>query len=201
MFTATAETPLQGWQSLMPYSVGIIRGIKFAEANTRAMNRRVVSSYDVLFRMLLRGRLEVGVVPRINGLQYQHTSGAANIRKLRPPVDRFDLFHYLHKKHRALVPQVVGVIAAMKAEGVPGRIRTAVNAKILDLARSSTPVCADYACLEQGGVDEVVFTFLRGDVVDEISDAAPCFLDGARLELFEQAFQFGEGLFDGVEVG
>jgi len=36
---------------------------------------------------------------------------------LTPPVQVDPLYHYLHKKHKALVPQITAVLREMKQEG------------------------------------------------------------------------------------
>lgn len=151
VFTGSKNFPVEGWESLRPYRIGIIRGIKFAEANTTGMRRYIASGYDALFRMLNNGSLDVGVVPRINGLWHQIISGSDRIHELRPPVTRFKLYHYLHKKNRNLVPMISKVLAEMDVSGELLTIRNHVNAVLIDLARKGLPVCEkDFRCFETG---------------------------------------------------
>ena len=51
-FSAKHNFAVKGWESLRPYRIGIIRGMKFADVNTQGMNRAVVSNYEALFKML-----------------------------------------------------------------------------------------------------------------------------------------------------
>ncbi len=55
VFSAGIDFPIESWESIRPYRIGIVRGIKFAEANTEGMTCYIASGYLALFRMLERG--------------------------------------------------------------------------------------------------------------------------------------------------
>ena len=116
-FTVGLEFPINGWDSLRPHRIGIIRGIKFAEVNTKGMNRVLVSDYDALFKMLKAGRVDVAVLPRVNGLFQLTKFGFDDIRDLKPALLRIDLFHYLHRKNSHLLPRLSAVIEDMRDKG------------------------------------------------------------------------------------
>lgn len=132
VFTRNTEFEPSDWQSLEPYRIGLIRGIKFAENNTRHMNRHRVNTYHSLFTMLEKGRLEVAIAPRINGLAHIRHSGIQNIRELAPPIDRFDLYHYLHTKNQHLVEPISQILKQMEATGEIEQIRRHVNQGVLE---------------------------------------------------------------------
>jgi polar amino acid transport system substrate-binding protein len=149
-FSGSVDFEPQGWESLRPYTVGVVRGIKFAVDNTSGMRRYVASDYEPLFRMLDLGRLEIGVVPRINGLWHQAWMKSDRIREVKPPLARFELFHYLHKKHASWIPILAAELSAMQREGRLAVIRQHVHTVLINLARSRSPICADdYRCFEE----------------------------------------------------
>lgn len=103
-FSATHDFTVDGWESLRGYRIGIIRGMKFAETNTQGMDPVVVDSYASLLKMLENGRLDVGVLPRLNG-QFQAIKWATSkVRDLEPPLLNIKLYHYIHRKNADLAP-------------------------------------------------------------------------------------------------
>lgn len=64
VFSKSVAFEIDGWESLRPYRIGIIRGIKFAERNTVGMNVLQASVYSALFKMLDRKRFDIIVSPR-----------------------------------------------------------------------------------------------------------------------------------------
>ena len=148
-FTKTETFRVQGWASLQPYRIGIVRGIKFAERNTRGMDTRLASDYAELFRMLDRGLYDVAVSPAVNGWYQIAKANLTRIRDLQPPVERFDLFHYLHRDHADLVPAISGVLEDMRRAGELAAIRERVIRVMMNRAEAGQRICDDdYACFE-----------------------------------------------------
>jgi len=149
VFSLQKKFTISGWDSLKPYRIGYIRGIKFAEQNTKNMDSLAVSDYTRLFEMLRKERFEIIVSPRINGLYQLKQQGIENILELKPAIMRFDLFHYLHKKHANLVPKISAVFAEMAKSGELEKIRNHVVSVMMVRAAHKLPVCdTDYACFE-----------------------------------------------------
>ncbi len=48
VFTKLTRFKVAGWESLKPYTIGIIRGIAFAERHTKGMNAVAVKDYAAL---------------------------------------------------------------------------------------------------------------------------------------------------------
>jgi polar amino acid transport system substrate-binding protein len=154
-FTRTKTFAINGWESLRPYRLGYIRGIKFAERNTRNMNSSSVSDYRNLFKMLSNDRFEVVVSPRLNGLFQMRQLDIRDVRELKPAIMRFDLFHYLHNKHAKLVPKISAVFSEMAASGELAAIRKHVIEVLLERSLQKLPVCdKDYACFEKTKVQD-----------------------------------------------
>jgi polar amino acid transport system substrate-binding protein len=56
----------------------------------------------------------------------------ARIHPLSPPLERIDIYHYLHERHRDLVPKVGKVIEEMTASGELARLREQLVKQVLD---------------------------------------------------------------------
>ena len=150
-FSKTASFSIDGWDSLRPYRIGIIRGIKFAEQNTVGMDRHLVGNYESLLKMLDRGRIDVMVSPYLNGLFQIRQLGANSegVSALEPPISHIDLFHYLHVRHELLVERISNVLETMRATGELAAIRQHVVEVLLDRAEHQLPICdGDYACFK-----------------------------------------------------
>jgi polar amino acid transport system substrate-binding protein len=149
VFTAGKDLVLEGWQSLQPFSIGYIRGIKFAETNTTGMDRYAVGDYPTLFRMLHHDRFDFAVSPRLNGEFNKRRMDMAGIVPLEPPIEQFDLYHYVHRNHAALVPKLEAVLQEMLDSGELTAIRERVVTEILRRADLGLPICdEDYLCFE-----------------------------------------------------
>ena len=149
-FTRSKTVVVEGWNSLRPYKIGYIRGIKFAKRNTRDMDFKSVGNYSNLFKMLTKDRFDIIVSPRLNGLYQMRQLGILGVRELTPAIMRFDLYHNLHHKHVKLVPKISAVFSKMAASGEHEAIRKRVIEVLLDRAKQNLPVCdKDYACFEK----------------------------------------------------
>jgi len=149
VFTKAVKFQVEGWQSLRPYRIGYVRGIKFAERNTEGMNALPAKDYSNLIRMLDKGRVDIAVSPSVNGWYQIRKMGAEGISDLSPPIMKFDLFHYLHKKHAALAPRISEVFMQMKKSGELSAFRRRVVSTMLERAAKGLPLCdKDYACFE-----------------------------------------------------
>ena len=149
VFSKTKDFKVDGWQSLKPYRIGYIIGIKFAETNTVSMKRQAVGNYERLALMLDGGRVDIIVSPRNNGWYQFKKLKVTGIRELKPAVQRFGLFHYLHKKNAELVPKISAVLKAMTASGELAAIRQRVIEVLLQQAERDEPVCdKDYKCFD-----------------------------------------------------
>ena len=151
VFSKTVRFTVSGWDSLKRHRIGLIRGIKFAEKNTKGMKTEKVPDYQDLFRMLQKGRVDIALSPRLNGRYQIKRLGILGLQELSPPVQRFELFHYLHKKNVSLAPRLSEVLSIMHKSGELERLRNHVVSVLLSLAERGHPICdKDYACFESG---------------------------------------------------
>jgi len=122
---------IDGWQSLSPYKLAFHRGYKVAEKNTEHMNRYLTRTDEAAFRMVASGRMDLALANRFTGAKIIHDLKLTNVVMLRPPVEVDPLFHYLHKKHAGLVPQIAAVLRRMEADGEIEAIRRRYGVSLL----------------------------------------------------------------------
>ena len=107
-----------GWESLKGRAIGIRLGSKFAEKGTKGMKVSAVPQYPALLKMLELGRVDVVVGARatfLAELQKMREEGGADmvagLTILEPPIDHIKTYHYLHIKHKALLPEITKALS------------------------------------------------------------------------------------------
>lgn len=119
VFTTGLQFEIDGWESLRPYKIGIVRGHRYSESGTEGMNRVAASSLKQLFQMLELGRVDVVVSTEFSGLDVLLRNDFDSITMLDPAVTQMPVYHFLHKKHAGLVLQVAESINQMHLENLP----------------------------------------------------------------------------------
>ncbi len=130
-FGRDATIVIDGWQSLAPYKFAFHRGYKVAEKNTEGMNRHLTSTDEAAFRMVAAGRMDLALANRFTGEKIIDDLRLDNVVMIRPPVQVDPLFHYLHKMHARLVPQITAVLSRMEADGEIDAIRSGYGVPLL----------------------------------------------------------------------
>jgi len=115
VFTKDPHLAVEGWESLKPYSIGILQGQKHVEFKTQGMNVEPVKSTEQLFKKLESGRNKVVVSSQEDQCHIQRLSLTGISMK---PLERITLYHYLHKKHRELSSRLEAVLRQMEQEQV-----------------------------------------------------------------------------------
>jgi len=115
--------PVTGWHSLRPYRIGIVKGIVFSEQPTAGMDRVVFDNYPDLVRAIDNGQVDVGVMPRVQGLQTIVSLGIESISEMEGILETLFLYHYVHVSRRDLVEQLQPVLKTMLLSGETRWIR------------------------------------------------------------------------------
>lgn len=123
VFTKNVEFEVKGWESLRPYFIGIQRGVIQVERGTLGMKTHQVSELELALHMLSLGRLDIVVIPRLPGIRGLKNTGRTDLKMLSPPVQVEKLYHYLHKKHAHLLPQITLALAKLKESGELKKLR------------------------------------------------------------------------------
>jgi len=111
---------MAGWSSLKGYDVAMVRGMKYAEIGLRQAGvNNVVTLDDVgeMMKILQADRVDFAISSRFNGLIQLKALEIDAIHPLSPQLSQLQLYHYLHIKHRALVPKLDAVIQSMQETG------------------------------------------------------------------------------------
>ena len=122
-----------GWSSLLPYKVGIRRGIKFSEYGTKLMKPYIVNLNQQLISILLKDKVDIIVLTRGNGIEMIKKFNVPEIKAIEPPIEKYNLYHYLHKKNKYLVPDLERILGEMREEGFIRNLRKEVLNKINNL--------------------------------------------------------------------
>ncbi len=123
VFSKKEDIEIQGFQSLTPYSIAIMRGILFVEKKTEGMKTQLVNTFDDVVKVIDKGRVDVGIIPMAVGLNILKEQSITTIKILSPPLEESSLFHFLHKKHATLVQPITEVLREMEKQGRIQEIR------------------------------------------------------------------------------
>ncbi len=111
------------WLSLSPYSVSFLNGWKIYEKNVPAQAEITkVQNVEQLFLMLIKKRTDIILYERWGGLLYLKNKQTNTIKMLLPPLAKKEMFIYLHKKHKKLVPRLTAALKQMKQDGTYNNI-------------------------------------------------------------------------------
>jgi len=117
VFTKSSSIVVDGWESLKSLSVLMRIGSKYAEFGIQSPNVRKLPSYEEVFQTLNNSRFDVAVSTRIIGTQEIKKLGLKDVLMIEPPLHSYDLFHFLHRKHESLVPNIESVLKKMERQG------------------------------------------------------------------------------------
>lgn len=74
-------------------------------------------SFEQLFYLIEARRVDVVIISTNYGKEFIENHPSMNIILIQPPIIKAPLYHYLHKKHQAIVSIVETSIRWLKAEG------------------------------------------------------------------------------------
>jgi len=118
VFSKKYDFKVTGCSGLKDYSIGIVRGVKHAELCTEGMsNVQVLFDSTKMMELLDVERIDIAITARINGLWLTKKMNMKSVHPLSPPLSRMSVYHYLHKKHKKLVPEIDKIFAEMKENG------------------------------------------------------------------------------------
>ncbi len=120
-FTKGLGFKIEGWESLRPFRLCVLRGMKLAEQGTEGMDRTISNDVSQAIMMLGAGRCEVALLGYIAWLEIDRMQ-AGTLRSLDPPVASTPLYLFVNKKHTALVPKLAEAMREMRSDGTTGKI-------------------------------------------------------------------------------
>ncbi|MDD2501936.1 MAG: transporter substrate-binding domain-containing protein [Geobacter sp.] len=118
IFSKNKGLKTTGWESLKPYHVGYVRGWLIAEEKIKAVRQvTVVENRTSLFKMLESDRIELAFAELYGGYYLMHTLNLPHLAIAQPPLATKEMFLYLNKKHKKLVPKLAKALREMKRDG------------------------------------------------------------------------------------
>lgn len=125
-FNAFSHRPIDldgKWSNLSTRSVSFLIGWKILEKNVpQSADITKVKTPQQLFGLLEKRRTELVIYERWGGLQYLQDNGVTDVELLSPPFAVREMYIYLNKKHKKLVPKIAEALLAMKKDGSYERI-------------------------------------------------------------------------------
>ncbi len=126
IFSYGTTFAVHGWESLRPYTLGFMRGNKIAQENTRGMKVEPVPTLQQAFEKMMMGRTDLVLGNRASGMAVVRSQKLEGITVLEPPLTSFPVYHYLNRKHQALVPELTRVLKQMQADRTIERIQRSI---------------------------------------------------------------------------
>jgi ABC-type amino acid transport substrate-binding protein len=132
-FNKESQLTVTSLSDLSSYKIVVVRGVKHtADVTDGLVDVEHLSSSDKLMHFVLRGRADLALTNKMDGL--------LNIRKLKlgeqmsysPPLAVFPLYHYIHQSQQQLVDKVDRVIISMLRSGELARIIQQTEQKLLN---------------------------------------------------------------------
>lgn len=128
IFTKSANLQVDGWESLIDYRVGCHTDINEVKIHKNEFKSfKEMASNMRLFNMLARDRLDILILPYLVGVNELKKLNRSDIKMLSTPLEANKLYHYLHIKHRKLVPKITQVLQQMHDSGELGLIRKKIK--------------------------------------------------------------------------
>lgn len=127
-------------ENISRYSIGIKIGNVYAEKLTRGMPRVTrLPSAPQLNEMLKAQRVDLIVIDRVWATMQRDNPGNDCFILNEPPLVTIPLYHYLHKKHAALAPQIASILKEMEESGESRAIRTRILHNLILQGFDSNP--------------------------------------------------------------
>ncbi len=129
-FSKNRNIRVDGWKSLNSFHVVCVNGWRNCERELPFPKQKTIVKNDkLLFTFLEKNRAEVGIFGRSTGLASLKKLGIKDIIPLDPPIVISDLFLYIHKKHKSLIPAISATLRQMKSDGTYRQILTDAGLK------------------------------------------------------------------------
>lgn len=117
---------IKDWNSLKPYRIGYIKGIKIVEQNTAGMDVEAVGTLRQAFTKLELGRSDIVLTNRVTGIAALRDQQLKDVITLSPALASFEVYHYVFKGHEELVPKLTEVLRKMEKDGTMEKIQREV---------------------------------------------------------------------------
>ena len=119
---AHREIVIRDKDDLKKYKVATVRGVKHSQDIDMLYHS---NSAENMFKLLKNEQVDVALINRLDGQVAFKKLAYNGIIATGKPIEHHNLFHYIHKKHKELIPRVNDAIMKLK---VSGRLTTLIKA-------------------------------------------------------------------------
>lgn len=113
---------VKGWESVAPYTIGLVRGTKLVEQRTQGMKAEAATTLEQALRKLEANRTDIVIHTR-DALCEAKKLGFTDLKVLEPPLEQVKGYHYLNKTHQALQAKLADVFTQMTQEQAMERLK------------------------------------------------------------------------------
>jgi polar amino acid transport system substrate-binding protein len=106
VFSRDPAIKIKNWQSLRPWRVDVLRGIYLAKINMQGQKYTEVNNIPQAIQRLLSNRADIAVLLGDETEELLNQQAYQGIYTITPDLAKTEIFHYVHERHAALVPQL-----------------------------------------------------------------------------------------------
>lgn len=115
-FVRDPSLKITGWEDMRPYRINSMFGLKYTESRLRDFDRvEFVPTIQQAFRKLAKGRTDIVVFALLDGLNVINELSLKNITAV--PFEQIPSYHFIHQKHKALIPAITEALTQMQGDG------------------------------------------------------------------------------------
>jgi len=129
-FSKTIFRKIKTWRDLKDLRVGIIRGIRYSEIETKALSPYFAKDMTHLFRLLDEDKIQIAIaVLKAGKIEINRHYKNSCIHIIGDPLYNASLYHFVHKKNMHLVSKLDNALKEMETKGEASKIIEAVFQK------------------------------------------------------------------------
>ena len=129
-FTHRHDVTEASWESLKNLRLGVVRGSKFYNSAPSGLTTYFVDRAPQLLDLLMANRIDVAIMEQAVGRYLIKTGGYTGIKQLQGELGHFDVYHYIHKQRKELIPEMTDELTKMEQEGILKRMREEFDQRI-----------------------------------------------------------------------
>lgn len=110
-----SDIKVRSWEDIGDRRVGYPRGYKLFDLRTRKLNAIKAKDPASIVKMVKAGRMDIGLLMMSDATALSQKLGGVTV--LEPPIEVTTLYHYVHVKHRRMVPSLEKTLITMNDSG------------------------------------------------------------------------------------
>ncbi|MCW8934355.1 MAG: transporter substrate-binding domain-containing protein [Gammaproteobacteria bacterium] len=124
-FSKNTSLVINNWNDLRGHKITIVKGVKFIETETKGLERNFVATHQDALQLLQLDQTEVIVIPKLASINLIYQNKYHDIKAVSNSLKSPELYHFVHRKNRHLIPIITPILQEMKNSGEIEFIRKA----------------------------------------------------------------------------